>query len=95
MQVRVRAAPLEPGSPIAKELRSRQGSSSPFKVNWQQQQQQQLTAGDGSPQAASASVDAATAASDIISFEQRKVSFRRLETPSATQQSIHGRSDSC
>jgi hypothetical protein len=62
LQVRVRAVPLQPGSPVAKELRGGQPRS-PF-TDWQQQQQGQ---GDSS-------VPAAAAAADIISFEQRKVS---------------------
>jgi hypothetical protein len=66
LQVRVRAVPLQPGSPVAKELRGGQPRS-PFTVNWQQQGQ-----GKGD-----SSVPAAAAAADIISFEQRKVSTKR------------------
>jgi hypothetical protein len=65
LQVRVRAVPLQPGSPVAKELRGGQPRS-PFTVDWQQQQQQE---GDGG-------VPAAAADADIISFEQRKVSMK-------------------
>lgn len=77
MQVCVlRAAPLEPGSPVAKELRC---GSSPFKADWQQQQQELSSssvadAGDGrlGPDV-NHSTDAAATACDIIGFEQRKV----------------------
>jgi hypothetical protein len=61
----VRAVPLQPGSPVAKELRGQ--PRSPFTTNWQQQQPEQD------------SRDApAAAAADIIGFEQRKVSRHYL-----------------
>lgn len=74
----MRAAPLQPGSPVAKELR---GGSSPFAVDWRQQLSGSgsLSGGgvtaDGSVQGldVSASVEAAQTAADIIGFEHRKV----------------------
>lgn len=73
VQVRVRAVPLEPSSPVAKELRGRTTTnSSPFRIDWQQQQ---ASGPDRLLQVQSPSKDAFTAASDIISFEQRKVNW--------------------
>lgn len=57
----MRAVPLEPGSPVAKELRGGH-CRSPFSIDWQQQQP-----GDDVT---------AAAAADIVSFEQRKVGGR-------------------
>lgn len=71
LQVCVRAAPLQPGSPVAKELR---GGNSPFAVDWKEYSAAGAGTGDGSqPQDVSASTDAALAAADIIGLEQRKV----------------------
>lgn len=79
VQVCVRAAPLQPGSPVAKELR---GGSSPFAVNWRQQPGGSSSSGgsgrvtaDGCVQDpdVSVSMDAAATAADIIGFEHRKV----------------------
>jgi hypothetical protein len=94
VQVCVRAAPLEPGSPVAKELR---GAGSPFALDWQQQQQQ---SGDGAGAAAGGSLasdggaDAAATAADIINLEQRKVggghaNFTNFERASPSCSVLH------
>lgn len=71
LQVCVRAAPLEPGSPVAKELRN---GGSPFAVDWQQLSAIGGTGSDGQHASdVTASQDAAATAADIIGFEQRKV----------------------
>lgn len=82
--------PLEPGSPVAKELRGASGSGgSPFAVDWsqhhQQQQQYQVSGaggtggGDGMKGGPDGAVSGSTdaTAADIISFEQRKVGWDR------------------
>jgi hypothetical protein len=67
----VRAAPLQPGSPVAKELR---GGGSPFAVDWQHHSDGGTASGDSSQAPdVSGSTDAALAAADIIGLEQRKV----------------------
>lgn len=90
VQVCLRAAPLQPGSPVAKELRG--GSSSPFAVDWQHNSGSGAGAGDGGPQAldVSASTDAAQAAADIIGLEQRKVCWCRASVGHTSQTgSVH------